>query len=530
MIEAIGEDNILNYLENNYPLGECIVIYVGMDGKIKNIFINDNKEIEDPKVLELKKQFQKYSFYSEYLSSNKAIIQTGNTSKLITSAIKEAVIFNCSTLISKTEKIYKNSDFSNIEKMYSEAINEYYSNLEEIEVDIEEKNVARKIKSYLLNLKLIDTLSEIQDYKKKKIKIFIDRPLKNYKLDKERYLQEKLFDTKTERKINNEIVGRYSGFITLNSKKPLLKLNCTDEINLITREEAIKQYYLLLYISKNRGEIKQKNTILKCSFNPKEMRIENFEIKFTNDKKQQIPYKNILNLDWYDEEEQIDISKKINYLLDGNLFKETKINKYVLFNHIYKRAIEKFTFEEVNEELNLKCNKLCKSLIDINKFDDIYKMQRTITFMFNLKDYIFKTNKIGEILNMEEKLFEKIKKYKDEFVIENDDEFLFLAGQMAHYLISRKKTYNKNNSLFNQYLRVKNVTRLKEILKMDMKRFGYEENINGRINSIFSKLILYKTNVELISNEDMLIAGLYSKNIFYKKYEKGVEENVKSQE
>ena len=101
---------------------------------------------------------------------------------------------------------------------------------------------------------------------------------------------------------------------------------------------------------------------------------------------------------------------------------------------------------------------------------------------------------------------------------------------MAHYLISRKKTYNKNNSLFNQYLRVKNVTRLKEILKMDMKRFGYEENINGRINSIFSKLILYKTNVELISNEDMLIAGLYSKNIFYKKYEKGVEENVKSQE
>ena len=35
MIEAIGEENIVAYLENNYPLGECIVIYIDIAGKIK---------------------------------------------------------------------------------------------------------------------------------------------------------------------------------------------------------------------------------------------------------------------------------------------------------------------------------------------------------------------------------------------------------------------------------------------------------------------------------------------------------------
>lgn len=523
MIEAIGEENIVAYLENNYPLGECIVIYIDIAGKIKNVFVNNDKEeITEQEVLNLKKQFQKYNFYAEYLGSNKAIVQTGNTSKLITSSIKEAVIFNFKTIISKAEKTYKNSNANSIEKIYIEAINAYYSALEKLEKDKEEKELVSKIKGYLLNLDLLKIIGEIENYKKMKIKIFIERPIANYKFDKERYLQDKIFDAGTERKLDNEIVGRYSGFLTLNAKKPLLKLNCTDEINLITREEAIKQYYLLLYISKNREIIKKGDTILKYSFNPKEMRLENFEIKFSNNKEENntIKYVNVLKLDWYNEEATIDISKKINYLLDGYFFKESKIGKYNLFNHNYKKAIEKFTSEGIEDYLRYKCNKLCNSIIDINKNkDDFCKMQQTITFIFNLKDHLFKTNKIGEILSMEERMFEKIKEYKDEFVIENDDEFLFLAGQMAHYLISKKKTFNKKNALFNQYLKVKNITRLKEILNIDMRRFGYEENINGRTNKIFAKILLYEAKNENI-NENMLIAGLYSNNIFYMKINK----------
>lgn len=129
---------------------------------------------------------------------------------------------------------------------------------------------------------------------------------------------------------------------------------------------------------------------------------------------------------------------------------------------------------------------------------------------------------------MNKKAFEKLKNYKN-LNIESDEEFLFFSGQLAHYLATKSKANFISNTLLQKYCSVKKITRIKELIKMDMQKYSYNEILESRINIVFAKILEYVPQNEKIANNDSLLIGLFGENIFYKKIEKveGVNDEKK---
>ncbi len=530
MIDEVGYENIIDYLENDTPLGEeTVYIRFSLFSNVIETFIFN----EENKDNEIALWFRKRQFYADYLGSNKAIVQGKfRTSKIVTSAIKESLIFNWKTFMLKVKKELKNESTESTESikcLFLTVINEYYENLKKY--DIERVEEIEKISSKLIDLsdKILEELLKIEKIENKKIKIFLDTDLEEYKRSNKLYLEEKIFDTKTEIKVDGKILGRYSGFITLNNKKPYLKMN-GEEIFLCTKEEAIKYRNLLFYISRNRKPISTEFGEIKFKFNPKDGELESFEnIPFKIEKKEKkIPYRNVLNLSWYKEDNEINISNKINYLIDGFLYKESKQGKYNCFQYLYKDSIESFTYKNDETKFRNNLNKISRELIEINKnIESNYRILEIMTFILNIKDY-FGMIKYEEIDLMNKKAFEKLKNYKN-LNIESDEEFLFFSGQLAHYLATKSKANFISNTLLQKYCSVKKITRIKELIKMDMQKYSYNEILESRINIVFAKILEYVPQNEKIANNDSLLIGLFGENIFYKKIEKveGVNDEKK---
>lgn len=534
LIENIGYDNILNYLENNFNLGDCVCVRLEKNSnelKEDNILILDKRQKEElPKEkIVLMKWFQSRAFYSTYLNSNKAIVCKGDSTKLVVSCVKDNITFNYNTFLAKAKKtIGSDNEFALID-MFNITVNEYFNNLVKVDSDVNVEKYIKIFEGY--SSVILDTLKGIEGIENKKVRLFIDEDLEVYKQDNISYLNKKIFDSGTEKKINNILVGRYGGFLTLNSNKPLLKLHGLDEINLCTKEEAIEYRNLLLYLGNNREKI---NGLyggeIKVNFNPKDQQVENFDIiPFEVDREEEnlIEYKNILHLKNFTEE-KINIVNKINFLLDGYLYKQG-FGKYDNFCFLYKDAIEKFVYEQNTQKLINIAKKITSQLISLNLHsDNQYKMQDVINFNLNLLDSVL-GEKNKELMDyMYEKIFEKIKNYREEFTIENDEEFIFLAGQMAYFLVSKSKAQVLTNKLLTKYIKVKKLTRIKEMLAIDFNTYSYDESLFSRINKIFAGLMNYDIKSDVINDKEknIFLGSLFGENLLYKSTKnKGSEVN-----
>ena len=170
MIDEVGYENIIDYLENDTPLGEETVYirFSSFSNVIETFIFN-----EENKDNEIALWFRKRQFYADYLGSNKAIVQGKlRTSKIVTSAIKESLIFNWKTFILKVKKELKNESTESIKCLFLTVINEYYENLKKY--DIERVEEIEKISSKLIDLsdKILEELLKIEKIENKKIKIF----------------------------------------------------------------------------------------------------------------------------------------------------------------------------------------------------------------------------------------------------------------------------------------------------------------------------------------------------------------------
>lgn len=132
---------------------------------------------------------------------------------------------------------------------------------------------------------------------------------------------------------------------------------------------------------------------------------------------------------------------------------------------------------------------------------------------------------------MYEKIFEKIKNYKKEFIIENDEEFIFLAGQMAYFLVSKSKAQVLTNKLLTKYIKVKKLSRIKEMLAIDFNTYSYDESLFSRINKIFADLMNYDIKSDVISEKEknIFLGALFGENLLYKST-KNEEEKIDEEE
>ena len=111
--------------------------------------------------------------------------------------------------------------------------------------------------------------------------------------------------------------------------------------------------------------------------------------------------------------------------------------------------------------------------------------------------------------------------YKDMVYCDNDEEFYFMAGQLAYYLISQSEASNKNFGMFEPFLLAKNANQLKRRLEEVFETYSHKISIgNIKFKNTMAMVMGYETKAKITDEmKDLLIAGILSNNLLYNKKE-----------
>ncbi|TWH48779.1 hypothetical protein [Sporomusa sp. KB1] len=110
-------------------------------------------------------------------------------------------------------------------------------------------------------------------------------------------------------------------------------------------------------------------------------------------------------------------------------------------------------------------------------------------------------------------------------VCANDEEFYFMAGQLAYYLISQSRTQKITGEMYEPFLRAKNGHQLKKRLEEAYMLYKHEI-FSGyrRFNQAFSLVLGYVPETDNQgSARELLLAGIFADNLLFEKNAKGVE-------
>lgn len=110
-------------------------------------------------------------------------------------------------------------------------------------------------------------------------------------------------------------------------------------------------------------------------------------------------------------------------------------------------------------------------------------------------------------------------------VCSNDDEFYFMAGQLAYYLTTQSKAEKKTGEMYEPFLRAKNGQHLKK--RLEDAYMLYKHSIRSdyrKFNHAFSMVMGYVPEQgNEGSSRELLLAGLFADNLLYEKSVKGVD-------
>jgi len=110
-------------------------------------------------------------------------------------------------------------------------------------------------------------------------------------------------------------------------------------------------------------------------------------------------------------------------------------------------------------------------------------------------------------------------------VCSNDDEFYFMTGQLAYYLLKQSKAEKKTGEMYEPFLRAKNGQHLKKRLEDAYMLYKHEISLSYRkFNHAFSMVMGYVPEQgNEGSSRELLLAGLFADNLLFEKTVKGVE-------
>ena len=110
-------------------------------------------------------------------------------------------------------------------------------------------------------------------------------------------------------------------------------------------------------------------------------------------------------------------------------------------------------------------------------------------------------------------------------VCSNDDEFYFMAGQLAYYLMQQSKAEKKTGEMYEPFLRAKNGQHLKKRLEDAYMLYKHQISSSYRkFNHAFSMVMGYVPEQgNEGSSRELLLAGLFADNLLFEKLVKGVE-------
>lgn len=465
-----------------------------------------------------------------------------------------------------------------IKKYYQSLMNLGNSKKEEILVKEKYKqeeinaNMEKMIKLFH---EVYEDLKDEEMPKETWIKIFMKKDIKEYIRVANIYIKVKLFNTNDSNiEFDNKVYGANNYNYGLNSKKPYLELKSTpykigsyideDDIEILNKmyiwlynnsagknifklpldwnfhgipqdEETIlnKNTYLLKVIGNNgRANISDYRYV--SNYNTK---IRKFICKDYLSKEKTVVFdtENIYALNWYTNNIWFAENEKNsrNYIRDSYYDYDLKISKSMLSNwkkellKQYKELfLELFEQEEESNFIN-RIDELAVNIIE-NMYIDNLKQNKKYTYnprkAFNLwiayKQYF---NKEGEDEEMKiNNLQEQCQKIvKEEGKIETDEQYYFLAGQVAYYLLNQSKAEKLTQDVTEPFVKANTVKKLKSELEFLYQKYSYDVYLKfPKFNNILSQLLLQEPEGKIKDNKEMLLAGLLANNLFYEKQEK----------
>lgn len=445
---------------------------------------------------------------------------------------------------------------------------------------IEEKYTEEEIKTN--KEKILKAFDEVyKDLEKEEmpketwIKIFLNQNTEEYKRVSKIYIKTKLFNTNDSNiKIGEKTYGSNNYNYGLNSKKPYLELKSTpfkvgsfiDDTNI----EIMNKMYIWLYnnaagkdmlklptdwsfngIPKEEQEIKDKNTfIIKVAGNNGNARIDDyryiskyntkireFTCKNYLEKEQKIIFQteSIYGLRWYTNNIWIAENEECtrNYIKDAYTDYDQRISKSMLSN--WKKEIlkeYKDIFFELFEEENPKnfINKIDQIAIEIIEKMYVENLSQKKKYLnnprkaFNLwiayKEYFNKEGedegmKINNLQSQCEEIIEQKGK------IETDEQYYFLAGQAAYYLLNQSKAEKLTQDVTEPFIKANTVKKLKEEIEFLYSKYNYNIYLNHpKFNNILSQILLQEPEEKIKDNKKTILAGILANNLFYSKQEK----------
>lgn len=565
-----GDKSILD----SYKPKEGLYIKINKDGSREYMVINEDRQMSESYIW-----FKNRDYYSILLDMNKPIDSKKkiHSNNYFTLFIKKDTLLGSSKTppISKKEIAERiNFYFDILENpldKYKDKKSKKLFNSIKSEINVEQLNGNRKyiLDNYDL---LLEEIKQKKDTFDGYVKIFFDADINEYKKEYERYVIPNMFNKNNYNiEKEDEIFGLSNYNMGMNSKKPYLELKtmkCKVPFRVsIENCISIKKFFDWLSFQENRElyipvDYKfntQVPTIRKigsreCHYlyitNGKEVIIEDYEFLPNFSTNIEFDLENILKLEQKDK----DIDKKIvikdNYFnqlwqlenevdttfFDGrlkkNYFSEPKIKTGVFTKKmqnilmISKKAFYNYFRKRYDKDLKNIVDRVSLDIVrDYILIDNRFKAGKAYNLRIALLKYFNLGGKEmgGKIKNMIEIAKSKIS--SDDYMdCSSDEEFYFLSGQLAYYILSKSKASKKTHDAGEVFLRAKGAEEVKKQLRYVYDRYKHAILLNDkRFNTAFSMVMGYYPESQQ-KLEDMFLAGLLSKNLFYES-NKDKEEN-----
>jgi CRISPR-associated protein Csh1 len=492
--------------------------------------------------------FKERDYYSGYLNSNKAF---GN--KKIHNVNYLSLFIKYESFISSNPK--KRLSYGAIEKQFNDLKTyKKFNKKEEKEIlklfnyEINYQNRLDDIdKKYFFIKKYLDTIidtaknNNIKNY----IKIFFDEYIGRYKNESKFYYAIKIFnDIKYSKKIEDsqkteEIWGPSDSNMGLNSKKPFLESKTKNNSIpfFITDENALmlKRFFDWLKFQKYKENypLNEKLFIAKHLENGEPI-IDDFD--FIPNKTERLPesiyFKNYLmarDSNKLIEDNTIDLLWELEEKIDEIFYNNQLKNNY--FNEVYKKLDNSFQnliyitragmvncFKKHDDRAFYQIVKKYGDdfILEHIKKSRILKAKLSLNLKFSL--LVHKGETIMDVKAMQENIIKKLETSNYDSL--KSDEFFYISGQVAKYLIGQSEVHEKKGNLLEPFLRSNNAQKIKKDIESTYFKYKHKISLNYvKFNNALSLIMAYEGEDKLSDNMDDFLVGALSDNIFYIKKE-----------
>lgn len=376
------------------------------------------------------------------------------------------------------------------------------------------------------------------------LKLFFEADITEYKKESNYYYAIKIFnDIGYSQKIDDKMFGLSDSNMGLNAKKPFLehKTKRTTAPFMIWEEDAlmIKKFFDWLkfqeYPNKyplgdqfflNR-DFKEKDMVLDFDYLPikidrlpnpipvinhlgmttKKIVVDDFRIESLSHLEavaDEILYNHQLIYNYYG-----DVYNKLDTRFANLIYmtRDAMVNYFRKYDaREFYQVINRYGTHFVTEHL---------------RQDRDYKAKESMNLILSLKHHQGET--IMDIKKMQESVLQKLE--TSDYSDISDEEFFYLCGQVAKYLLSQSEAHTKNADMLEPYLRCNNAQKLKKSIEADF--FNYKHKIPlgyVKFGNALSIIMSYDKEEKLSYWMDSFLVGVLSQNIFYMKKDKEGEE------